>query len=151
MREFTINFHPNQQETVIVHAGWVVDGLKLGNMKNPGPKQSIGGNGGDRREFHLRPKEAIGRVWGTRVMFNGEKVIGQLTFQTTNGTVHGPFGTNGNPQGIPSGIIESFDFCSSPGQAMTAEVGSRAGPGLKKITGKCSNKSILAMNFHFQE
>ncbi|CAG5098110.1 Oidioi.mRNA.OKI2018_I69.XSR.g15378.t1.cds [Oikopleura dioica] len=151
MREFTINLHPNQREEVIVHAGWVVDGLKFGNEKNQGPKQSIGGNGGTRRVFHLGPKESIGRVWGNRIMFEGHKVIGQITFQTTNGTVHGPFGSNGNPRGDPIGIIETFDFCSSPGQAMTAQVGSRAGPGLKKITGSCSNKFIFAMNFHFQE
>ena len=101
MREFTFNFAPERQQHFTVNSGWVFDGFKIGQQNH------IGGSGGAHTTFVLAPGESIVKAYGCRIHFEQKLCIGQVTFETNFGAVHGPFGTNGNPA-APSPPVENF-------------------------------------------
>merc|ERR1711953_144258 len=103
MRNFNVHLNYQQSQKIVVFHGWIIDGVKLNG-------QLFGGNGGNKTVIHLNPGEKITRVHGTRCIFENKTVVGQITFVTSNGAHHGPFGHNGDPhRHHHNHIVDSFN------------------------------------------
>ncbi|XP_074559958.1 protein GOS9-like, partial [Curcuma longa] len=111
---FDIGRNASQITKVVLHAGEIVDSLKIfyvdeGNEVNT---TRIGGGGGGLCEFKLRPGEYINSMKGSfrayydeKYMENyGEICITKLQFKTNKGRKHGPFGQGGGSEfSVPVG------------------------------------------------
>lgn len=104
-----------------INSGEVLDALQATNTWTTNGTQNIlgllqhGGNGGHNQTINLAPGELITEVSGYSGIWFGWEIIAQLSFKTSLGNVHGPFGTMNN---VSSSI--AFNFTAPSGQSIVA-------------------------------